>query len=231
MSIVPKLFIAIDQNDINKAKELIQKLAPEMCGIKVGKELFTACGPEIIQWIQEKGFKVFLDLKYHDIPNTVEKACFVASKMGVSILNVHALGGIDMMLAAKEGVDKSNNNPYLIAVTLLTSMDSNGLKDIGFTSTVNKQILNLAKIASQAKMDGIVCSAKDIINIKSELPESFLYVTPGIRLSSSTKDDQKRISTPLEAIKMGSNILVIGRPITQAKNPEAVLNEIMNEIS
>jgi|TARA_B110000259_G_scaffold74469_1_gene87606 orotidine-5'-phosphate decarboxylase len=231
MSIVPKLFIAIDQNDINKAKELIQKLAPEMCGIKVGKELFTACGPEIIQWIQEKGFKVFLDLKYHDIPNTVEKACFVASKMGVSILNVHALGGIDMMLAAKEGVDKSNNNPYLIAVTLLTSMDSNGLKDIGFTSTVNKQILNLAKIASQAKMDGIVCSAKDIINIKSELPESFLYVTPGIRLSSSTKDDQKRISTPLEAVKMGSNILVIGRPITQAKNPEAVLNEIMNEIS
>ena len=231
MSIVPKLFIAIDQNDINKAKELIQKLAPEMCGIKVGKELFTACGPEIIQWIQEKGFKVFLDLKYHDIPNTVEKACFVASKMGVSILNVHALGGIDMMLAAKEGVDKSNNNPYLIAVTLLTSMDSNGLKDIGFTSTVNKKILNLAKIASQAKMDGIVCSAKDIINIKSELPESFLYVTPGIRLSSSTKDDQKRISTPLEAVKMGSNILVIGRPITQAKNPEAVLNEIMNEIS
>ena len=230
MNVVPKLFIAIDQNDISKAKELIQKLAPEMCGIKVGKELFTACGPEIIQWIQEKGFKVFLDLKYHDIPNTVEKACFVASKMGVSILNVHALGGIDMMLAAKEGVDKSNNNPYLIAVTLLTSMDSNGLKDIGFTSTVNKQILNLAKIASQAKMDGIVCSAKDIINIKSELPESFLYVTPGIRLSSG-KDDQKRVTSPIDAVKMGSNILVIGRPITQAKNPEAVLNEIMNEIS
>ena len=231
MGIIPKLFIAIDQNDINKAKELIQKLPPDMCGIKVGKELFTACGPEIIQWIQEKGFQVFLDLKYHDIPNTVAKACFVAAKMGVSILNVHALGGIDMMLAAKEGVDKSNNNPYLIAVTLLTSIDSNGLKDIGFTSPVNKQILNLAKSASQAKMNGIVCSAKDITNIKSELPESFLYVTPGIRLSSSTKDDQKRISTPLEAIKMGSNILVIGRPITQAKNPEAVLNEIMNEIS
>ena len=231
MSIVPKLFIAIDQNDINKAKELIQKLAPEMCGIKVGKELFTACGPEIIQWIQEKGFKVFLDLKYHDIPNTVEKACFVASKMGVSILNVHALGGIDMMLAAKEGVDKSNNTPYLIAVTLLTSIDSHGLKSIGFTSNVDKQILNLAKNASQAKMNGIVCSAKDIVNIKDVLPERFLYVTPGIRLSSSAKDDQKRISTPFEAIKSGSNILVIGRPITQAKNPEAVLNQIMKEIS
>ena len=231
MNVVPKLFIAIDQNDINKAKELIQKLPSQMCGIKVGKELFTACGPEIIQWIQEKGFKVFLDLKYHDIPNTVEKACFVASKMGVSILNVHALGGIDMMLAAKEGVDKSNNNPYLIAVTLLTSMDSDGLKSIGFTSNVDKQILNLAKNASQAKMNGIVCSAKDIVNIKDVLPERFLYVTPGIRLSSSAKDDQKRISTPFEAIKSGSNILVIGRPITQAKNPEAVLNQIMKEIS
>ena len=231
MNVVPKLFIAIDQNDINIAKELIQKLPPEMCGIKVGKELFTACGPEIIQWIQEKGFKVFLDLKYHDIPNTVEKACFVASKMGVSILNVHALGGIDMMLAAKEGVDKSNNSPYLIAVTLLTSIDSHGLKSIGFTSNVDKQILNLAKNASQAKMNGIVCSAKDIVNIKDVLPERFLYVTPGIRLSSSAKDDQKRISTPFEAIKSGSNILVIGRPITQAKNPETVLNQIMKEIS
>jgi len=231
MSIVPKLFIAIDENDKNKAKELIQKLSPEICGIKVGKELFTACGPEIIEWVQEKGFKVFLDLKYHDIPNTVERACFAASKMGVSILNVHALGGKDMMLAAKEGVDKSNNNPYVIAVTLLTSMDSNGLKEIGFTTSVNKQILNLAKNASKANLDGIVCSAKDITNIKTALPEKFLYVTPGIRLSNSTKDDQKRVSTPLEAIKIGSSILVIGRPITEAKNPEAVVNSIMKEIS
>jgi len=231
MNIVPKLFIAIDTNDSNKAKELIQKLSPEICGIKVGKELFTACGPGIIEWIQEKGFKVFLDLKYHDIPNTVERACFAASKMGVSILNVHALGGKNMMLAAKEGIDKSNNNPYLIAVTLLTSMNSNELKDIGFSTSVNKQILNLAKSANQANLDGIVCSAKDIIKIKNVLPKKFLYVTPGIRLSNSSQDDQKRISTPLEAIKMGSSILVIGRPITKAKYPEVVLNEIMNEIS
>jgi orotidine-5'-phosphate decarboxylase len=230
MNLLPKLFIAIDQNDTNKAKELIQKLPPEKCGIKVGKELFTACGPEMIEWIQEKGFKVFLDLKYHDIPNTVKQACYVASKMGVSILNVHALGGKDMMLAAKEGIDKSNNDPYLIAVTLLTSMDSNSLKEIGLTSSINEHILTLAKNASQANLDGIVCSAQDIKNIKSALPESFLYVTPGIRLSTG-KDDQKRVSSPKEAVKMGSNILVIGRPITQAKNPEAVLNEIMNEIS
>jgi len=231
MNRVPKLFIAIDQNDTNRAKELIQKLPPELCGIKVGKELFTACGPGIIEWIQEKGFNVFLDLKYHDIPNTVEKACFVASKMGVSILNVHALGGKEMMLAAKEGIDKSNNDPYLIAVTLLTSMDSNTLKGIGFTSSINDQILNLAKSANQANLDGIVCSAKDISNIKNILPENFLYVTPGIRLNNNSKDDQKRITTPLEAIKMGSNIIVIGRSITEAKFPEKILNQIIDEIT
>ena len=231
MNTVPKLFVAIDQNDINTAKKLIQKLTPKLCGIKVGKELFTACGPGIIEWIQEKGFNVFLDLKYHDIPNTVEKACFVASKMGVSILNVHALGGKDMMLAAKEGIDKSNNDPYLIAVTLLTSMDSNTLKGIGFTSSINDQILNLAKSANQANLDGIVCSAKDISNIKNILPENFLYVTPGIRLNNNSKDDQKRITTPLEAIKMGSNIIVIGRSITEAKFPEKILNQIIDEIT
>jgi len=231
MNVVPKLFVAIDKNDTNTAKKLIQKLPSEICGIKVGKELFTACGPEIIEWIQAKGFKVFLDLKYHDIPNTVKKACFVASKMGVSILNVHALGGKDMMLAAKEGIDKSNNDPYLIAVTLLTSMDSNALKEIGFTSSINDQILNLAKSANQANLDGIVCSAKDISNIKNILPENFSYVTPGIRLNNNSKDDQKRITTPLEAIKMGSNIIVIGRSITEAKFPEKILNQIIDEIT
>jgi orotidine-5'-phosphate decarboxylase len=231
MNVIPKLFIAIDQNDINKAKDLIQKLSPEICGIKIGKELFTVCGPEIIEWSQAKGFKIFLDLKYHDIPNTVEKACYAASEMGVSILNVHALGGKDMMLAAKEGVDKSNNNPYLIAVTLLTSMDARALKEIGLTSSVSDQVLNLAINTGQAGLDGIVCSAKDIPIIKNKLPENFLYVTPGIRLNNSAKDDQKRIATPFEAIEMGSNILVIGRPITQAINPEAVIKEIIKEIS
>ena len=231
MNVIPKLFIAIDQNDINKAKNLIQKLSPEICGIKIGKELFTVCGPEIIEWSQAKGFKIFLDLKYHDIPNTVEKACYAASEMGISILNVHALGGKDMMLAAKEGVDKSNNNPYLIAVTLLTSMDANALKEIGLTSSVSDQVLNLAINTGQAGLDGIVCSAKDIPIIKNKLPENFLYVTPGIRLNNSAKDDQKRVATPFEAIEMGSNILVIGRPITQAINPEAVIKEIIKEIS
>ena len=230
MKNIPQLFVAIDQNDKEIAKELIETLPSDKCGIKVGKELFTACGPEIIEWIKMKGFKIFLDLKYHDIPNTVKKACFVASEMGVSILNVHASGGSEMMMAAKEGVDKSKNNPYLIAVTLLTSMDSRILKQIGITSPIDQQISNLAISASNSNLDGVVCSANDIVHIKKFLPEKFLYVTPGIRLAEDSNDDQKRITTPLEAIKKGSNILIVGRTITKAKNPEVVINNILNQI-
>jgi len=230
MKNIPQLFVAIDQNDKEIAKELIETLPSDKCGIKVGKELFTACGPEIIEWIKMKGFKIFLDLKYHDIPNTVKKACFVASEMGVSILNVHASGGSEMMMAAKEGVDKSKNNPYLIAVTLLTSMDSRILKQIGITSPIDQQISNLAISASNSNLDGVVCSANDIVHIKKFLPEKFLYVTPGIRLAEDSNDDQKRITTPLEAIKKGSNILIVGRTITKAKNPEVVVNNILSQI-
>ncbi len=230
MENIPQLFVAIDQNDIEIAKKLIENLPSDKCGIKVGKELFTACGPEIVEWIKMKGFKIFLDLKYHDIPNTVKNACFVASEMGVSILNVHALGGSEMMLAVKEGVDKSNHNPYLIAVTLLTSMDSRMLEQIGITSPIEQQISNLAISASNSNLDGIVCSANDIIHIKKLLPEKFLYLTPGIRLGGDSNDDQKRITTPLEAIKKGSNILIVGRTITKAKNPEVVVNSILSQI-
>ena len=230
MENIPQLFVAIDQNDIDIAKKLIENLPSDKCGIKVGKELFTSCGPEIIEWIKMKGFKIFLDLKYHDIPNTVKKACFVASEMGVSILNVHASGGSEMMVAAKEGVDKSNNAPYLIAVTLLTSMDSSILKEIGITSSIEQQISKLAISASNSNLDGIVCSANDIVHIKKLLPKKFLYVTPGSRLGGDSIDDQKRITTPLEAIKKGSNILIVGRTITKAKNPEVVINNILNQI-
>jgi len=231
MNDLPKIFIAIDQNDIIKAKTIIERLPPKICGIKVGKELFTSCGPYIIDWIQSKGFKVFLDLKYHDIPNTVEKACFAASKMGVSILNIHALGGKQMMLAAREGVDKAQNDSYLIAVTLLTSMDKKSLNEIGITVPINEQILNLASIASEAKLDGIVCSAKDIEQIKESLPKDFLYVTPGIRLKDDPTDDQKRIATPSDAMRMGSKILIIGRTITQSENPDIVIKQIFDQIS
>ena len=172
-----------------------------------------------------------MDLKYHDIPNTVEKACFAAAKMNISILNIHALGGKEMMLSAREGIDKSKNKPYLIAVTILTSMDENDLKTIGIKSSINEQIKNLALLASQAELDGIVCSAKDILNIKKLLPKDFLYVTPGIRLNNDQDQDQKRVMTPSDAIRSGSSILVVGRPVTEAKNPELTVNQIIKEIS
>ncbi|MFL2980909.1 MAG: orotidine-5'-phosphate decarboxylase [Methylophilaceae bacterium] len=231
MAYNPKLFIAIDHSEEKIAKDLIQRLPPEACGIKIGKELFTACGPKIVDWVHSKGFKVFLDLKYHDIPNTVEKACFAAAKMNISILNIHALGGKDMMLSAREGVDKSENKPYLIAVTILTSMDENTMKTIGLKSPIKEQIKNLALSASQAKLDGIVCSAKDILNIKKILPKDFLYVTPGIRPKNEADNDQKRIVTPSDAIKFGSSILVVGRPVTKAKHPELIVSQIIKEIS
>ena len=231
MLIRPKLFVAFDFSNLNNAKEFSKKLNPQQCGIKVGKELFTLGGPAIVEWFQSKGFKVFLDLKFHDIPNTIKKACYAASELGVWMLNVHAMGGNDMLVAAKEGVDQSNENPYLIAVTVLTSMNNENLNEIGVPYSVDEEILKLALNVSNHKLDGIVCSANDITSIKSSLPEDFIYVTPGIRPIIELNDDQKRTISPEDAIKLGSSILVIGRPITASKNPELSLEEIIKKIS
>ena len=226
-----KLFVAFDFSSLNNAKEFSKKLNPQQCGIKVGKELFTLGGPAIVEWIQSKGFKVFLDLKFHDIPNTVKRACYVASELGVWMLNVHAMGGNDMLIAAKEGVDQSNQKPHLIAVTILTSMNNTNLNEIGITHSVDEEILKLALNVATHKLDGIVCSASDIKNIKYSLPKGFIYVTPGIRPVIDLNDDQKRTITPEDAIKEGSSILVVGRPITESKNPALVLEEIIKKIS
>ena len=231
MLIRPKLFVAFDFSNLNNAKEFSKKLNPQQCGIKVGKELFTLGGPAIVEWFQSKGFKVFLDLKFHDIPNTIKKACYAASELGVWMLNVHAMGGNDMLVAAKEGVDQSNENPYLIAVTVLTSMNNENLNEIGVPYSVDEEILKLALNVSNHKLDGIVCSANDITSIKSSLPEDFIYVTPGIRPIIELNDDQKRTISPEDAIKLGSSILVIGRPITASKNPELSLEEIIKKIN
>ena len=231
MLIRPKLFVAFDFSNLNNAKEFSKKLNPQQCGIKVGKELFTLGGPAIVEWFQSKGFKVFLDLKFHDIPNTIKKACYAASELGVWMLNVHAMGGNDMLVAAKEGVDQSNESPYLIAVTVLTSMNNENLNEIGVPYSVDEEILKLALNVSNHKLDGIVCSANDITSIKSSLPEDFIYVTPGIRPIIELNDDQKRTISPEDAIKLGSSILVIGRPITASKNPELSLEEIIKKIS
>ena len=227
----PKLFVAYDFSNPSKAKEFSKKINPEQCGIKVGKELFTSGGPAIVEWLQSKGFKVFLDLKFHDIPTTVKRACYVASELGVWMLNVHAMGGNDMLSAAKEGIDQSNQNPYLIGVTVLTSMNNDNLNEIGINHSMNKQILKLALNVSTHKLDGIVCGASDIKGIKPSLPKDFIYVTPGIRLLSNANNDQKRIISPEDAIKAGSSILVVGRPITESKNPALTAEEIIKKIS
>ena len=231
MHINTRLFVAFDFSNPNNAKEFSKKLNPKQCGIKIGKELFTSGGPAIVEWIQLNGFKVFLDLKFHDIPNTVKRACYVASELGVWMLNVHAMGGNDMLIAAKEGVDQSNQKPHLIAVTILTSMNNTNLNEIGITHSVDEEILKLALNVATHKLDGIVCSASDIKNIKSSLPKDFIYVTPGIRPIIDSNYDQKRTTSPEDAIKEGSSILVVGRPITESKNPALALEEIIKKIN
>jgi len=227
---LPKIFIALDFGDEDTAKTFIKKLSPNLCGLKVGKELFTSSGPSLIKWIHEKRFSTFLDLKFHDIPTTVKKACRTAANLGVSILNVHALGGAKMMDAAREGVNESDNNPFLVAVTILTSHDEGSLKDIGIKGNLQETINKLAIDAARAKLDGIVCSAQDIPLVKDTLPDNFIFITPGIRLNDE-KDDQKRIMTPNDAIKNGASFLVIGRPVTLSDDPVKTLIKINDEIN
>jgi orotidine-5'-phosphate decarboxylase len=227
---LPKIFIALDFGDEDTAKTFVKKLSPNLCGLKVGKELFTSSGPSLIKWIHEKGFSTFLDLKFHDIPTTVKKACRTAANLGVSILNVHALGGAKMMDAAREGVNESDNNPLLVAVTILTSHDEDSLRDIGIQGNLQQTINKLAIDAARAKLDGIVCSAQDIPLVKDTLPDNFIFITPGIRLNDE-KDDQKRIMTPNDAIKNGASFLVIGRPVTLSDDPLKTLIKINDEIN
>ena len=227
---LPKIFVALDFGDEATAKTFVKKLSPNLCGLKVGKELFTSSGPSLIKWIHEKGFSTFLDLKFHDIPTTVKKACRAAADLGVSILNVHALGGLKMMEAAREGVNESDNNPFLVAVTILTSHDEDSLKDIGIQGNLQQTINKLAIDAARAKLDGIVCSAQDIPLVKDTLPDNFIFITPGIRLNDE-KDDQRRIMTPNDAIKNGASFLVIGRPVTLSDDPVKTLIKINDEIN
>lgn len=222
---LPKIFVAIDVSDLPSAKKLIQLLDPKLCGIKIGKELFTAVGPHIVEFAVNANFSVFLDLKFHDIPNTVAKACVTAANLGVSMLNVHASGGVPMLCAAREAIDATtlSKKPLLLGVTLLTSLTENDLLQIGFKAeSCTQHVLNLAVLAQQTKLDGIVCSPNEVRLLKQRFGSSLKYITPGIR-PSTTNDDQKRIATPSEAIQAGSDILVIGRPITQAEDPATAL--------
>ncbi len=225
-----KIIVALDYADASSALNLVNQLDPSLCKLKVGKQLFTAAGPQLVEKLTSKNFQVFLDLKFHDIPNTVAKACEAASNLGVWMLNVHASGGKDMMQAALEGVDKSRHTPYLIAVTVLTSMSQQNLTEIGVNNTIENQVLSLSKLTKTAGLHGVVCSALEAKLLKQHLPQDFLLVTPGIRPASAGKDDQTRVLTPNQALNMGASYLVVGRPITQAIQPIDALIAINAEI-
>lgn len=225
-----KIIVALDYADATSALNLVAKLDSNMCKLKVGKELFTASGPALIEQLVKKQFKVFLDLKFHDIPTTVAKACQAASNLGIWMLNVHASGGSAMMQAALEGVNKSNHQPFLIAVTVLTSMDQSTLNSVGVSQQLDKQVLSLAKLSQQSGLHGVVCSGLEAKILKQNLPTDFLLVTPGIRQATANLDDQNRVLTPSQALIMGASYLVIGRPITQANDPTVALLAIQHEI-
>ncbi|ALM90638.1 MULTISPECIES: orotidine-5'-phosphate decarboxylase [Alteromonas] len=228
----PRVIVALDYDNQEQALSFVDQLDPNLCKVKVGKEMFTLFGPEFVKSLVAKGFDVFLDLKFHDIPNTVGKACKAAAELGVWMVNVHASGGLPMMQAAKEGIAQSSRpETKLIAVTVLTSMDQSQLSGVIDNVTPEQQVLRLASLTAQAGLDGVVCSAKEAVMLRNEIGEDFLLVTPGIRPKGSDAGDQKRVMTPPEAIDSGVSYLVMGRPITQASEPMEVLKQVNASIS
>ncbi|MGB4811971.1 MAG: orotidine-5'-phosphate decarboxylase [Methylophilaceae bacterium] len=225
----PKIIVALDYADSHSALQLVQQLDPRLCRLKVGKELFTAAGPQLVEQLVSANFGVFLDLKFHDIPNTAAKACAAASNLGVWMLNVHASGGLEMMQAAQQAVDNTQNKPLLIAVTVLTSMNQASLSQIGINSDLSTHVLNLATLTKQAGLSGVVCSALEAKMLRAKLGADFCLVTPGIRPANVNQDDQSRVVTPADALNHGANYLVIGRPITKANNPLKALEAIHAE--
>ncbi len=225
-----KIIIALDYPSSEAALDLAKQLDPQRCRLKIGKELFTRSGPQVVETLVGQGFDIFLDLKYHDIPNTVAKACAAAADLGVWMMNVHALGGADMMAAAKESLGNQSDRPLLIAVTLLTSMDQTTFDQIGLQGSITDTVLRLAKLTDDSGLDGVVCSAQEASQLRAQRGENFQLITPGIRPADSIQGDQHRTMTPAEALQAGSSYLVIGRPITGAENPMAALEAIENSI-
>ena len=224
-SIVP-----LDVPDAEAALALASRLDAKLCRVKVGKELFVAAGPAVVAKLQERGLEVFLDLKFHDIPNTVAGACRAAAKLGVWMMNVHASGGEAMLRAARESIEAVARPPILIAVTILTSLADADLERIGLHGSLTENVERLARLARACGLDGVVCSAQEAPLIRKAAGDDFILVTPGIRLRDDRKDDQARIVTPAEAVRLGANYLVIGRPITQAPDPGAMLESIRESL-
>ncbi|WP_133127441.1 orotidine-5'-phosphate decarboxylase [Legionella nagasakiensis] len=226
-----KLIVALDFADRSAALTLVDELDPTHCAVKIGSEMFTLFGDAFVHALVARQFNVFLDLKFHDIPNTVARACKAAAELGVWMMNVHASGGLNMMEAAKQALESyGSERPLLIAVTVLTSMSQNDLVAIGIRETLEEHVCKLARLAQEAALDGVVSAAYEVPLIKQACGRDFLTVTPGIRLTAEKIDDQARIMTPAEALKTGSDYLVIGRPITQAEKPAQVIQQILAEI-
>ncbi|MBI3018635.1 MAG: orotidine-5'-phosphate decarboxylase [Deltaproteobacteria bacterium] len=235
MSFSKKLILALDFSEVQEALQWVDRFMDFVKIFKVGKQLFTSAGPQIIRDIHRQGGQVFLDLKYHDIPNTVAGACREASELGVFMLTIHAMGGLEMMQAAREAIDQrsSQHKPLLIAVTVLTSFSEQNLKDIGIVLPLKQLVLQYAKLAQKGGMDGVVCSVQEAKSIKKECGEKFLVVAPGIRLEERKilKEDQKRSSGIEAALQSGADFLVLGRSLFQAKNPVSLLKQTIEHYS
>lgn len=227
MTCTSPIIVALDFPYREQALEMADRLDPAQCRVKVGKELFTREGPAILRNLHDRGFEVFLDLKFHDIPNTVAKACAVAADLGVWMVNVHASGGSRMMEAARKAVEQGGSSTLLIAVTVLTSMERADLAQIGLDIEPIDQVTRLARLAEDCGLHGVVCSAQEAVALRVQSGAGFKLVTPGIRPADSAGDDQRRTMTPAQAVQAGVNYLVIGRPITQADYPDQALQQIL----
>ena len=225
------VIVALDYPHMAPALALAEQLSPRLCRVKVGKELFTRCGPAVVESLQKLGFDVFLDLKFHDIPTTVAGALRAAAELGVWMVNVHSSGGRRMLLAAADALHSATQRPLLIGVTLLTSLSQEDLSELGDTRSMESRVLSLAALSQDCGLDGVVCSAMETSALRQSCGDTFCLVTPGIRLAGDASDDQRRVVTPGEAIALGSDYLVIGRSITAAADPLAALQRVHSELS
>ncbi len=225
--ITSPIIVALDNQTENDVLSLADKLDPSLCRLKVGKELFTRSGPSIVRALQERNFDIFLDLKFHDIPNTTAQAVLAAAELGIWMVNVHASAGMQAMSLAKQRLMDSKLDTLLIAVTVLTSMDHNSLVQVGINDEVESQVSRLARLTQQSGLDGVVCSAQEAQMLRKVCGQDFKLVTPGIRLPEDNNHDQKRVCTPTQALEDGVDYLVIGRSITEAADPTAKLKQIL----
>lgn len=230
MSVSSPIVVALDYPNQAQALAMAKQLNPAQCRVKVGKELFTSAGPQVVEALHKLGFEVFLDLKFHDIPNTCAKACAAAADLGVWMVNVHASGGRRMMEAARNEIDKAKHKPLLIGVTVLTSMEQSDLAELGLNISPIEQVERLAKLTQSSGLDGVVCSAQEVALIGNVCGKDFLTVTPGIRPAGAEQGDQRRVLTPAQAKAAGVHYMVIGRPITQAANPALACADIIKEL-